>query len=215
MQINYHFAISERDKQKYDFVVKTLMHKMQGTFGQDIFSKLRNFDVYHVDNRSESMKKYGALGLAYFNGDIETTWSGFQLADRYVAMDVHIAAMELAHNALLALLPDNQFTDEFNNLIHYAANYAKLPYMMPGQMTFRTLQEAQARPRVRPDVILLKYYNLARILQDMKKINDEIKAGTAPDGVNPYWTVKDFAPLKASGIFSVCYDNHAGHLEEL
>lgn len=154
----------------------------------DIYSKLTQFHVYDWDNPSDNLKTFGAGGMAYFNGMIEVRYSKDGYDPHFIGSNIHINAMELAHNSILTLEP-NQNTD-MNNLIHIAANYAEhnvFKYMTPEIMPYRTMAEfLQGRPR---ELIATQYYNLINIMKDKQKLNDMILTGTAPTGSNAYWSI--------------------------
>jgi hypothetical protein len=194
-KVRFNFDIDERSKARFLWMVQKHCSFMQAQyFGRPIHDKLTHVDVYHESNPSPDLKAYNALGLAYFDGSIAVLYQNYPLHD---AM---IIGMEHAHNVMLSLLPELQYVDEMNNLVHWGMNYNKMPYIVYRDEWFRRKRDwLLGKPKER---VKFGYYSVMHLIRDMQLINNTIKLGTAPVGPHEYWKVSDhkFHQLKDGGI---------------
>lgn len=183
---------------------------MQSKYKENIFSKLTKYHVFDYNNPSQEMREFGAGGLAFFNGEIHVRYDREGYDSRFPLFNIHVNAMEQAHNALLSLLPGEH--SEMNNLIHFADNlkdYRRYEYMTKTTTNFRTKMDfLRGKPRQK---IMIEWYNLNNLVRDKSKINELIYAGKAPMGKNPYWSTSNsssemFIKMKAKGLVpgSIC-----------
>jgi hypothetical protein len=203
----------KEEKIKFEAVTLFLARKMRDQYyGKDIFAKLTEYHVFEYHKPSQEMKDFRATGIAFFDGRIHVRYDRNGYDSRFTGLIPHVGAMELAHNALMVLLPGEY--DEMNNLIHYADNltlfHKRCEYMTRSIYQHRTkTQFLKGKPR---EKIVVEWYNLMNLVRDRKKINEIIASGNAPIGNNPYWRVRtesmgeEFLRMKAKGIMpgSVC-----------
>lgn len=207
------FPISDGQRTRYQFIINYLAMQMGKYYpDKDIFQKLTTIEVYDAAKRSPEMIQFKAIGLAFFNGRIQTCFFDN-------STDIDVASMELAHNAMLALLPGPENYDEMNNLVHRAANNPKTvdgkDTYMPGARVryWATLADRQSGGQ--PLILNIGWYNLMLLLRDMGPINESIKNKTAPIGPHQYRDVNDatYTALKDAGIVpGSAEDDH--HLDE-
>ncbi len=108
-----------------------------------------------------------------------------------------VISMELAHHAVLQFyrpLPDRMRLS--NDLVHYAANIGREPYVYwkpiryvkPFNYHGMKLSEIKSYIVTNSTMIPIFLYNIPYLIENKTRIMTEVVNGTAPKGINPFWS---------------------------
>lgn len=168
-------SMTQRKKDMHYFMLKQIISEYEridaSSFNQ--FKRLKKI-IFAKDRKDTPCPEYVGCCTAT---ECSALWFD------NINYDSIVMSMELAHFAIWDIYADMKVS---NDLIHYAANVGREPYVKWVKVKYRTLQDAiLKKPGVEIPIFI---YNLPYLIKEKARIMNEVISNKAPKGSNPYWS---------------------------
>lgn len=168
-------GITERKKNIYIFMLKELMHQYD-KMNPKFMSEFEGLRKIIVTTNQKDIPCPNAVGCCTFSEVSSMYWDD-------INYDSIIMSMELAHFAVNKYFNDTKIS---NDLVHYAANVGTEPYVYWTKYRYLTKADwLMKRPAIYVPTFV---YNMPYLMKEKDRIMREVINGSAPKGVNPYWS---------------------------